>query len=102
MSSKLDPSQITKLVFDEATNSYKVALIDANLSITAISGDSIIAVPPIEPRAVYDYVGLVYTSGGAVVTKTYRTGGAAGTIVGVVTETYQDATRVQLNSIART
>lgn len=98
----LSPDQISNKVFDLPTNSNKVSLVDASLTITASSGDSIIAVPPIEPRVAYDYVGLVYTVAGAVVTKTYRTGGVSGTIVGTVVETYQDATRVQLNSIART
>lgn len=100
--SKLDPAQIIKQVYDEITNSIKVGLVDVALSITASSGDSIIAVPPIEPRGSYDYVGLVYTNAGATVTKTYRSGGAVGTIVGVVTEVYQDSTRAQLNSITRT
>lgn len=99
---KLDPAQIIKNVYDAASVSIKTSLIDASLTITATSGDSIIAVPPIEPRAAYDYVELVYTVAGAVVTKTYRAGGVAGTIVGVVTETYADGTRAQLNSIART
>jgi hypothetical protein len=100
--SSLSPAQISSKVYDEGTDSIKVALIDAALELSAADGDSVIAIPGIEPRGDYDYVGLVYTSGGAVVTKTYRSGGAAGTIVGVVTETYSDGTRVQLNSIART
>jgi len=102
MSSKLDPAQIFKAAFDDASESIKTSLIGASIDISAISGDSIRAVNGAEPKLDWDYVGLVYTGGGAVVTKTYRIGGAAGTIVGTAVETYQDATRAQLNSILRT
>jgi len=102
MSSKLDQAQIFKAAFDDASESIKTSLIGASIDISAISGDSIRAVNGAEPKLDWDYVGLVYTGGGAVVTKTYRIGGAAGTIVGTAVETYQDATRAQLNSILRT
>jgi len=102
MSSKLDPAQIIKAAFDEASESLKTSLVAASIEISAISGDSIRAVNGAEPKLDWDYVGIVYSGAGAVATKTYRIGGAEGTIVGTSVETYQDATRVQLNSILRT
>ena len=102
MASKLDQAQIIKSVYDTASDSLKTSLIGASIDISASSGDSIRAVIGAEPKLDWDYIGLVYTGGGAVVTKTYRIGGAAGTIVGTAVETYQDGTRVQLNSILRT
>lgn len=102
MSSKLDQAQIFKAAYDEASKSLKTSLVAASIEISAISGDSIRAVIGAEPKLDWDHVGLVYTGGGAIVTKTYRIGGAAGTIVGTAVETYQDATRAQLNSILRT
>ncbi len=102
MPSKLDPAQIIKAAFDGASESLKTSLVAASIEISAISGDSIRAVTGAEPKLDWDYVGIVYSGVGAVVTKTYRIGGAAGTIVGTAVETYQDGTRVQLNSILRT
>lgn len=100
--SQLDPAQIIKQAYNEAAQAISVTLATAEIELSAQDGDSVYAATGAEPRATWDYVGYVYTNAGATVTETYRTGGAAGTIVGTVVRVYQDATRAQINSITRT
>ncbi len=101
MASKLSSEQIFKLVFDDATDSFRMVLVDASIEISSADGDSIIAHDGIEPRVLYDYIGYDYATPNTVI-KTYRTGGAAGTVVGTVTEIYDVSVPPKLVSQTRT
>lgn len=48
----------------------------------------------------YDYIGITYPSDTTEV-YTYRDGGEAGAIVFVVTVTYEDSSKVDITSVAR-
>lgn len=102
MTSKLNSEQITKLVYDEGTESLKVALVDASLELSAADGDSVKAVAGDEPLVAWDYYSQALSDADHVVTRTYRTGGASGTVVGTVVYTYSSHHRTFLVSLART
>lgn len=49
----------------------------------------------------YDYIGVGYPNA-TTETYTYRTGGAAGTVVGTITVVYSDSTKTTLLSVTKT
>jgi len=85
MGSKLDSTQVLKEAFDDTTGKLEVLSTEASVG------------------ADYDHQTLTYVTAGngigEVGTITYRTGGAAGTIVATVTLTYDASNRV--STIAR-
>lgn len=103
MSSKLDQSQIMKAVYDEVAQALKVVIanLTSEIELSAEDGDSIVALTGIEPRIPYDYIGYNYGTPNTTI-KTYRSGGASGTIVGTVTEVYDAATPPRIISQTRT
>lgn len=98
MASKLGIEKIAQLVFDEATNSYKVTLVDAAIEISAADSDSIIAVQGIEPRQEYNQIVYNYGTPNTVI-KIYKNGA---TVVGTVTEVYDESVPPKLTSVTRT
>ena len=102
MSSKLDQGQIIKAVYNQIANALQVVISNqtSSIEVSAEDGDSIVAIPGIEPRAAYDYVGYNYATPNTII-KTYRIGGAGGTLVGTVTEVYNTDTPPKIISALR-
>lgn len=48
----------------------------------------------------YDYISVAYA--GTTDTFTYKTGGAGGTLVGTITITYTDSTKVNISTVVKT
>lgn len=103
MSSRLDQQQIIKAVYDEATTSLKTSLtnVEISMELSATDGDSVRSYRGDEPASPWDYYSQALSAGDTVVTRTYKNGGASGTVVGTVVYTYSDNTRAFLVSMSR-
>jgi cell shape-determining protein MreC len=99
MSSKKDQQQILQSAFDEVSSALAVKLTATQIAISTDAGeDSVKAYGEFEPNvapgtAMWNYMSQALSVGDTVVTKTYRTGGPSGTVVGTVVLTYADNTR---------
>lgn len=100
--SKLDGAQIIKTVYNEADDSINVTLTDVSLELSASDGDSVRAFGGEEPSVAWDYYSQALSAADTVVTRTYRTGGAAGTVVGTTVTTYSSNARTFIVSFLRT
>lgn len=82
MTSLLDPGQVLKQAFDDASGSLKTSVISGTL-VT-------------DP---FDYTELTYVAAGngagQIETVTYKSGGASGTVVAVLTLTYDSSDRLE-------
>jgi hypothetical protein len=102
MATKLNQEQILKNVYDELNNALKIvmATISTQIELSAGDGDSVRVYQGVEPLVPFDYIGYVHPDNETVV-ETYRSGGASGTIVGVVTKVYTDNSHSRLVSQTR-
>lgn len=82
--SHLSEGQIIKKVYDADNDSLRVSPVAGQLVDES-----------------FDYIGVTYPSSTEEV-YTYKTGGASGTTVAVVTVTYTDGTKENVSSVART
>ena len=101
--SRLAPHIIEQLTFDEVDEALRTKIVGTEMSVElrVEDGDSVVAHTSIEPRAAFDYIGYNYGTPNTII-KTYRLGGAGGTLVGTVTEVYNTDTPPKLLSQART
>ena len=102
MSSRLDQQQIIKAVYDEATESLKTSLtnLEIAMEISADDGDDVRVWAGDEPVG-WNYYSQALSVGDTVVTRTYKSGGPSGTVVGTVVYTYSDSNRTFLVSLSR-
>jgi hypothetical protein len=90
------------LTYDEASESVKTKITDTAISIevSAADGDDVRSWNGDEPVG-WDSYSQVLSVGDTVVTRTYRSGGLSGTVVGTVVYTYSTSARTFLVSLER-
>lgn len=99
---KSSPTQIISAVLNEANQSINASIVGTQMaiSIAASDDDSAITWQGGEPFG-WDAYSQALSVGNTVVTTQYFSGGLAGTLLGTVTKTYSDNTRVFLVSYVK-
>jgi hypothetical protein len=99
---KLAPHQIAQSVYSVASEAIKTTLVNTEIAIelSAEDGDSVRSWQGDEPIG-WDAYSQVLSVGDTVVTRTYKSGGLAGTTVGTVVYTYSTNARTFLVSLVR-